>query len=613
MSENKVKITYENSYMGDIKLAHMYVDNLSGKYMYIKFNFTLNNMFHTTIEGEKSGKTKEFSVLLYPTDQHVYLTSFPVLDRYKSWKYNYTYACSIADKPTESREIYDGVFFETFHMGFGSLVVALKNNNVLQNLNGEKHIQVKINYTTLQNLTPTKTYEDFVDLYDLRVLNELTIDNKNEKTTYKYKYFIKKPEKTLTLEEISSSLLTHYSPNFSLFSSLLVERRELIPGVFGTLELTKSGSAVLSFENNNKTAVIITDVVVKGGEISYVDANLSGRDPNSPQLIVFPNETCKEFLNIKHPKGVFDISYECKVSEGKLVEENEVKPSLFVYAYFFKTFNSLLLAVKNNCEKAHMCYLFMKQMQNCTMDTDYSDQNKMMVKPYQTKLYSSIFLTDVTKPFVYSYAYQVSRVADENDPNQGNKQTILASSDSNDVKSPELQAQANIERELELSATLTGIEYMSVVSDLVKTKIESGEVFVDPDFPAETDVSVYESSFSGKRIEDIKWSRASEILGHNYEIFCDGISADDIKQGCLGDCWMLSAVAAIAAQPYLIERLFSTRSVNKAGIYELNICTGGEWTRVVVDDLFPTDQYNNSLFAHNHSAELWVMLLEKGK
>ncbi|KAF0983090.1 hypothetical protein FDP41_011068 [Naegleria fowleri] len=614
----KIKITYENSYMGDIKLAHMYVDNVSGKYIYLKFVFSLANMFHTTVEGAQDAKTKEYPLFLYPGDTKVYLTSFPIIDRYKSWKYNFMYNYSFADKPTESREIYDGVFFECFHMGFGSLIVALKNNNVILNNRGDRHVQVKINYTTLTNLKPNRIYDDYVDLYDLKILNELQILDKQEKTTYKYKYFVKKAEKPLTDEEAGSTLLSYYFTNVSKAQALVVERRELIPGVFGVLEMTKEGFAVLSLENNTSSAVIVHDLKVKGGEMTFIQETM--KDSSNPQLVVFPNETKKQLVRIKPPKGLFQIAYDCKVAEGKVVEENEVKASLFVYGYYFKVFNCVVLAVKNNCDKAHNCYLFMKQLENCKVVTEYSDQHRMIVLPFHTKLYSSLYLMDTTKPFVYSYAYQISRVFEKGDTTSSvtdlkSLQNSSKANSSTSIQSVQAQTQANdlhasiVDKDLKIA--LESIENLATQSEVVKNQIASNAKFVDKDFPPQIEPTIYDSSFAGKRIENIKWARASEILGKSLEVFCDGIEPDDIKQGSLGDCWLLSAISSISSKPLLIERLFTTRVPNEAGIYEVNICVGGEWTRVIVDDFFPVNEWNNPVFAHNNAAELWVMLLEK--
>ena len=65
------------------------------------------------------------------------------------------------------------------------------------------------------------------------------------------------------------------------------------------------------------------------------------------------------------------------------------------------------------------------------------------------------------------------------------------------------------------------------------------------------------------------------------------IEPSDIKQGKLADCWLLSAIQAVAEFPKLIERLILTKEINDQGLYRVRLCKNGEWQEVVVDDYFP--------------------------
>lgn len=60
------------------------------------------------------------------------------------------------------------------------------------------------------------------------------------------------------------------------------------------------------------------------------------------------------------------------------------------------------------------------------------------------------------------------------------------------------------------------------------------------------------------------------FLGGSIQVFSNDILPSDIKQGALGDCWFLAALAAMAEDPDLIHRLFGEQGskVNKHGVYE---------------------------------------------
>jgi len=62
-------------------------------------------------------------------------------------------------------------------------------------------------------------------------------------------------------------------------------------------------------------------------------------------------------------------------------------------------------------------------------------------------------------------------------------------------------------------------------------------------------------------------------------------------QGALGDCWFMSAASAIAELPGRMEEVFLNQiddnSLNKAGVYAMNLYTLGVPHTVVVDDYLP--------------------------
>jgi hypothetical protein len=90
--------------------------------------------------------------------------------------------------------------------------------------------------------------------------------------------------------------------------------------------------------------------------------------------------------------------------------------------------------------------------------------------------------------------------------------------------------------------------------------------------------------------------------------------ANDIYQGQLGDCWLLSAIASLTVKPSLIENLFLTREFNPRGKYQFRFYDSptSAFTTVTIDDYIPVDASTEEpVFSAPHGNECWVMLLEK--
>ena len=114
--------------------------------------------------------------------------------------------------------------------------------------------------------------------------------------------------------------------------------------------------------------------------------------------------------------------------------------------------------------------------------------------------------------------------------------------------------------------------------------------------------------------EKISWARAENIFNSkNYQVFYQGILADDIIQGGLGDCYFLSAVAALCKFPKLIERLFYIKEKSSEHCYGCYYRINGLWQLVLVDDYIPCygTWGKNFAFTSTNGNELWVILLEK--
>jgi hypothetical protein len=69
--------------------------------------------------------------------------------------------------------------------------------------------------------------------------------------------------------------------------------------------------------------------------------------------------------------------------------------------------------------------------------------------------------------------------------------------------------------------------------------------------------------------DNITWTRMGSYFPSSggFSIFQSNLTAsispDDVVQGLLGDCWLLSAASAVAAVPARIWNMFDTKRYNK--------------------------------------------------
>ncbi|KAL3315499.1 calpain 2, (m II) large subunit [Cichlidogyrus casuarinus] len=142
-----------------------------------------------------------------------------------------------------------------------------------------------------------------------------------------------------------------------------------------------------------------------------------------------------------------------------------------------------------------------------------------------------------------------------------------------------------------------------------KTCLANGTLYEDPDFPPNNSSLVYE----GQGVSNVKWLRPGEIVSRP-EFIIDGASRFDVKQGTLGDCWLLAAVACISMNPNLMSQILPSDqsfSSGYCGAFRFRFWHFGEWREIVVDDRLPT---TNGSLIYLHSAdrnEFWSALMEK--
>jgi len=148
----------------------------------------------------------------------------------------------------------------------------------------------------------------------------------------------------------------------------------------------------------------------------------------------------------------------------------------------------------------------------------------------------------------------------------------------------------------------------------------------DPDFEATTD-SVGRLSEGPGVVEgpgyEVDWKHATTIFGEQLQLFNGNADPNDVRQGSLGNCYFLCALASIAKIPHRINNLFveaipgeyhgGSAELEPHGLYGVKFCVNGGRREVILDDQFPCFRGTNEpCFAKCFSrSDLWALLLEK--
>ncbi len=180
----------------------------------------------------------------------------------------------------------------------------------------------------------------------------------------------------------------------------------------------------------------------------------------------------------------------------------------------------------------------------------------------------------------------------------------------------------NINKDIQKTKELQRIDFANInEQDLFNYLRKKNWYFIDQDFlPSNKSIGLPDSDSIQKYECYIHWRRIKFIILNHEEaqtqktipkIYFDGIFPTDVKQGKLGDCWILSAISALAEHPRLVKRLILTKKPNEFGLYRVKLCKMSKWKIIVLDDFFPCFPLSDPIFSQNEDKEVWVLLLEK--
>ncbi|ESO00816.1 hypothetical protein HELRODRAFT_82463 [Helobdella robusta] len=140
--------------------------------------------------------------------------------------------------------------------------------------------------------------------------------------------------------------------------------------------------------------------------------------------------------------------------------------------------------------------------------------------------------------------------------------------------------------------------------------LKNGSLFEDPDFPA-AESSVF---YTAAKQVKLDWLRPKVILTTEPQFIVQGATRFDIKQGGMGDCWLLAAMATLTQYPKLFGGVVPhSQSFDRdyAGIFKFNFWVFGDWKEIYVDDRIPTKD-GKMIFLHSADVtEFWSALFEK--
>lgn len=116
----------------------------------------------------------------------------------------------------------------------------------------------------------------------------------------------------------------------------------------------------------------------------------------------------------------------------------------------------------------------------------------------------------------------------------------------------------------------------------------------DPHFDLEADLKLDTrdclQSLSGIRDaklpgSDFKPQGAKRVVDifDKPQLYIDGPTANDVRQGRDGDCWLLAALCTLSNKKGLIERLLVAHDQD-VGVYGFVFHRDGEWISEIVDD-----------------------------
>lgn len=115
------------------------------------------------------------------------------------------------------------------------------------------------------------------------------------------------------------------------------------------------------------------------------------------------------------------------------------------------------------------------------------------------------------------------------------------------------------------------------------------------------------------RPNDIRDDLTMQTSTVPWVVFREEPRPDDVRQGGLGNCWMVCALSVLAeVAPKLLRRCFELSPVYApSGAYRVRLNSAGAWHTVTLDDSLPVTALDTAAYLKPARRSLWAPLLEK--
>lgn len=116
---------------------------------------------------------------------------------------------------------------------------------------------------------------------------------------------------------------------------------------------------------------------------------------------------------------------------------------------------------------------------------------------------------------------------------------------------------------------------------------------------------------------EYEWERPGRGDGLGDDIrdlsLFSSIDPNDLAQGGLGDCWLISAFSSMAEFPENLMALFDQKIITEDGKYDINLYSyeSQGMVKITIDDRLPEKRGMCAYQAITNDGEIWAALLEK--